>query len=41
MATVYRSSRAEIDLLEIWEHVANDDPLAAVVEILLPSSVAL
>jgi toxin ParE1/3/4 len=29
MAAVQRSSRAEIDLLEIWGYIANDDPLAA------------
>ena len=29
MATVHRSSRAENDLLEIWGHIAKDDPLAA------------
>ncbi len=29
MATVHRSSRAEIDLIEIWGYIANDDPLAA------------
>ena len=29
MAFVHRSSRAEIDLLEIWSHIANDDPPAA------------
>ena len=29
MATVHRSSRAETDLIEIWGHIATDDPLAA------------
>ena len=32
MATVHRSSRAEIDLIdliEIWGYIAKDDPLAA------------
>ena len=29
MAAVHRSSRAEIDLLEIWSHIAKDNPLAA------------
>jgi toxin ParE1/3/4 len=29
MATVHRSSRAENDLMEIWGHIANDDPVAA------------
>ena len=29
MATVRRSSRAEIDLIEIWMHIARQDPLAA------------
>lgn len=29
MATVHRSSRAEYDLMEIWGHIAKDDPLAA------------
>ncbi len=29
MATVHRSSRAEIDLMEIWGYIAKDDPLAA------------
>ena len=29
MATVHRSSRAENDLMEIWGHIAKDDPLAA------------
>ncbi len=29
MATAHRSARAEIDLIEIWCHIANDDPLAA------------
>lgn len=29
MATAHRSARAEIDLIEIWAHIANDDPLAA------------
>ena len=29
MATAHRSSRAEIDLIEIWGHIAKDDPLAA------------
>jgi toxin ParE1/3/4 len=29
MATVHRSSRAEIDLIEIWGFIAKDDPLAA------------
>ena len=29
MAAVHRSSRAEIDLIEIWGHIAEDDPLAA------------
>jgi len=29
MATAYRSSRAEIDLIEIWGFIAKDDPLAA------------
>lgn len=29
MATAHRSARAEIDLMEIWGHIANDDPLAA------------
>jgi toxin ParE1/3/4 len=29
MATAHRSTRAEIDLIEIWGHIANDDPLAA------------
>lgn len=29
MATVHRSSRAEIDLIEIWDCIADDDPLAA------------
>jgi toxin ParE1/3/4 len=29
MATAHRSARAEIDLIEIWGHIANDDPLAA------------
>jgi toxin ParE1/3/4 len=28
-ATVYRSSRAEIDLLEIWSFIAKNDPMAA------------
>jgi len=28
-ATVYRSSRAEIDLFEIWGFIAKDDPVAA------------
>lgn len=29
MAAVWRSSRAELDLLEIWGFIAKDDPLAA------------
>ena len=29
MATAHRSARAEIDLIEIWVHIAKDDPLAA------------
>ncbi|MEO6788854.1 MAG: type II toxin-antitoxin system RelE/ParE family toxin [Chthoniobacteraceae bacterium] len=29
MATAHRSSRAETDLIEIWGHIAKDDPLAA------------
>jgi toxin ParE1/3/4 len=29
MATVARTARAEIDLIEIWTHIANDDPIAA------------
>ena len=29
MATPHRSSRAETDLIEIWGHIAKDDPLAA------------
>lgn len=29
MAKAHRSARAEIDLIEIWGHIANDDPLAA------------
>ena len=29
MAAVHRSSRAEIDLIEIWGYIAKDDPLAA------------
>lgn len=29
MATAHRSARAEIDLIEIWGHIAKDDPLAA------------
>ena len=29
MATAHRSARAEIDLMEIWGHIASDDPLAA------------
>ena len=29
MATVHRSSRAEIDLMEIWGYIAKDNPLAA------------
>jgi toxin ParE1/3/4 len=29
MATVHRSSRVEIDLIQIWGHIAKDDPLAA------------
>jgi toxin ParE1/3/4 len=29
MASVHRSSRAENDLMEIWGHIAKDDPLAA------------
>lgn len=29
MAAVHRSSRAEIDLFEIWSYIAKDDPLAA------------
>ncbi len=29
MAAVHRSSRAEIDLIEIWGHIAEDDPIAA------------
>lgn len=29
MATAHRSSRAESDLMEIWGHIAQDDPLAA------------
>ena len=29
MATADRSSRAEIDLIEIWGYIAKDDPLAA------------
>ena len=29
MATAHRSSRAEIDLIEIWAYIAKDDPLAA------------
>jgi len=29
MATVHRSARAETDLIEIWGHIAKDDPLAA------------
>jgi toxin ParE1/3/4 len=29
MATAHRSARAEIDFIEIWGHIANDDPLAA------------
>jgi toxin ParE1/3/4 len=29
MATVHRSSRAENDLMEIWGHIAKDDPPAA------------
>lgn len=29
MATAHRSARAEFDLIEIWGHIANDDPLAA------------
>lgn len=29
MARAHRSARAEIDLIEIWGHIAKDDPLAA------------
>ena len=29
MATAHRSSRAETDFIEIWGHIAKDDPLAA------------
>ena len=29
MATVARTARAGIDLIEIWTHIANDDPVAA------------
>lgn len=29
MTTAHRSARAEIDLIEIWGHIAKDDPLAA------------
>ncbi len=29
MAAVHRSSRAEVDLIEIWGYIANDDPFAA------------
>ena len=29
MATAHRSSRAELDLLEIWGFIAKDDPPAA------------
>ena len=29
MAAVHRSSRAEIDLMEIWGYIAKDDPRAA------------
>ena len=29
MATVQRSSRAETDLLDIWNYIAQDDPIAA------------
>ena len=29
MGTVARSARAEIDLIEVWTHIANDDPFAA------------
>ena len=29
MAAAHRCSRAEIDLIEIWGHIAQDDPLAA------------
>jgi len=29
MAAVHRSSRAEFDLIEIWEYIAQDDPPAA------------
>ena len=29
MATVQRSARAEIDLIEIWSHIAKEDPVAA------------
>ncbi len=29
MATTHRSSRAEIDLIEIWGYIAKDDPIAA------------
>lgn len=29
MAVVHRSSRAEIDLIEIWRYIAKDDPVAA------------
>jgi len=29
MARTHRSSRAEIDLIEVWGYIAKDDPLAA------------
>jgi len=29
MATAHRSACAESDLIEIWGHIADDDPLAA------------
>ena len=29
MGTAHRSARAEIDLLEIWNRIAKDDPPAA------------
>ena len=29
MAAVHRNARAEIDLMEIWGYIAEDDPLAA------------
>lgn len=29
MGTAYRSSQAALDLIEIWDHIAKDDPGAA------------